>query len=454
MLMVGRRKRLKINRMRGAAAAALAAMGLANPVAAAVDSECALGTYRLADGGLIDIATAGEASLRWRNLDGETGELKREGDHWASTLGWTGRPDGLQVRFDCAANSVQFGDRTARRIPLEKQETSFTSHGAALAGRLVMPPGDGPVPIVVLLHGGEFDSARDFNSLQRILPAAGVGAFVYDKRGTGKSGDKYTQDFSLLADDAVAALAEARRLAGPRGNRFGFQGPSQGGWIAPLAANRSNVDFLIVSFGLAVSVADEDREAIAFQMGLKGYGPDVIAKAQELGAAVTRIFASGMVDGIDEFDAVRARYRGEPWYKDVYGNFTHIALGMTADDIRTKGQAYNFGTPVHYDPMPTLRAVKVPQLWALGGQDIDAPAGETSRRIGTLIAAGQPITLAVFPKAEHGMTEFETTPDGQRLSTRFTPDYFRLLIDYAKGRKLAGAYGDAAITRPPSSPAD
>src|SRR3546814_9603661 len=73
--------------------------------------------------------------------------------------------------------------------------------------------------------------------------------------------------------------------------------------------------------------------------------------------------------------------------------------------------------------MPTLRAVDVPQLWALGGQDIDAPAGETARRIKGLIAEGRPITLAVFPKAEHGMTEFETAPDGSRVSTRFTPGY-------------------------------
>src|SRR3546814_1463856 len=79
-------------------------------------------------------------------------------------------------------------------------------------------------------------------------------------------------------------------------------------------------------------------------------------------------------------------------------------------------RSYRFGTPVHYDPMPTLRAVDVPQLWALGGQDIDAPAGETARRIKGLIAEGRPITLAVFPKAEHGMTQFETAPDGTPVS--------------------------------------
>lgn len=417
--------------------------------AAAAEEDCRVGAYRLQDGGVIDIATSTEGALRWRNLDGTSGKLVKNGDGWINSTGWTDRPDGLQVRFgDCASGTMQFGDRVAQRISLVTHDTDFTSRGTNLVGRLVLPPGNGPVPIVVLLHGSEPDSARATNSLQRMLPAAGIGAFVYDKRGTGASGDKYTQVFSLLADDAVAALAEARRMAGPRGTRFGFQGPSQGGWIAPLAATRTDVDFLIVSFGLAVSVADEDREAIAFQMGLKGYGADVIAKAQEIGAAATRIFESGMADGIDELDAVRARYRGEPWYKDVYGNYTHIILGMTAEEIRTKGQAYNFGTPVRYDPMPTLRGVTVPQLWALGGQDIDAPVGETARRVGGLIRDGKPITLAVFPKAEHGMTEFDAAPDGSRISTRYTAGYFQLLVDYAKGGKLAETYGDAEITHP------
>ncbi len=437
--------------LRSAAVFLLAAAGApalaASPAAGA--SACAPATYRLPGGGVIDLAASDPGTLRWRNLDGASGKLVAAGGDWVSQFGWTGRPDGHRVSLaDCAAGRIAFDGSPATRIPLVTQETNFTSHGTRLVGRLVLPPGNGPVPIVVLLHGAEFDSARDGNSLQRLLPAAGIGAFVYDKRGTGASGDAYTQDYSLLADDAAAALAEARRLAGKRGARFGFQGPSQGGWVAPLAATRTDVDFVIVSFGLAVSVVDEDREAIAFQMGLKGYGPDVIAKAEEIGDAATRVFESGMTEGIADLDAVRARYRGEPWYKDVYGNYTHIILGMSAEDIRAKGAQFRFHTPFRYDPMPTLRAVKAPQLWALGGMDIDAPSAETARRLKTLIAAGQPITLALFPKAEHGMTEFETAPDGSRLSTRYTPGYFRLLIDFARGGKLADQYGDAAMTRP------
>src|SRR5215471_10037513 len=144
--------------------------------------------------------------------------------------------------------------------------------------------------------------------MQRMLPAEGVGAFVYDKRGTGRSGGHYTQDYSLLADDAVAALRKARQLAGARVGRIGYQGGSQAGWVAPLAANRTSVDFVVVCFGLAVNVIDEDQEAVELQMREKGYPPEVIAKALEVASAAEKVFESDFKGGFGKLDEMRARY--------------------------------------------------------------------------------------------------------------------------------------------------
>lgn len=416
------------------------------PLAGAAEAtECPVGSYAMADGDVVVVGPS-TGGLRWRRLNGETGKLTAVTDGWRHTVGWTDRPDPRPVTFDCGAGALRLGAQTGRRMTLPVTETSFVSHGARLVGRLTMPPGDGSAPIVVLLHGSERDSAREFDALQRLLPAMGIGAFVYDKRGTGASEGTYTQDFWLLADDAVAALGEARRLAGSRAGRIGFQGPSQGGWVAPIAASRSDADFVIVSFGLAVSVIDEDQEAIAFEMALKGYGPDVIAKGQEVGRAAEALFESGFTDGFEAFDAVRDRYRNEPWYKDVRGNFTHFILPMSAEEIRKIAPAFRFGTPWRYDPLPTLENLKTPQLWVLGGQDLDAPSGETVRRLEGLIARGRPITLALYPAAEHGLTEFELAADGSRASTRYVDGYYRLMRDFARGDPLEPPYGAARIS--------
>src|SRR5690606_16156568 len=79
--------------------------------------------------------------------------------------------------------------------------TTFSSHGVSLSGRLVLPEGDAPVPIIVLLQGAERHSARDYDALQRMLPSLGVGAFVSDKRGPGQSGGGDKRGLWVLADD-------------------------------------------------------------------------------------------------------------------------------------------------------------------------------------------------------------------------------------------------------------
>lgn len=242
------------------------------PMAAWAATHCEVGVYRLADGQIVDIAPSEGDTLRWRKLDGSTGALKQvAAGRWQSSHGWTDRPDGIEVTFDaCPTRSLHFAGIAGQRVPLQATDTTFVSHGTRLAGRLLLPAGHARVPVVVLVHGAEHDSALKFYFLQRLLPAQGVGAFVYDKRGTGSSGGQYTQDFDLLADDAVAAMHEARRLAGERLGRIGYQGGSQGGWVVPLAARRERVDFAIVSFGLAVSVIDEDQQEVALEMQLKG----------------------------------------------------------------------------------------------------------------------------------------------------------------------------------------
>ena len=428
---------------------ALCALFAAPSIVRAGDmADCHVGSYRLADGGLVDIAPSEDDMLRWRRFDGTTGALHQGANGvWKSTSGWTNRADGMVVSFSaCSTGQIDFGGVSGQRVAFDVREAAFKSHGTALVGRLVMPRGEDQVPIVVLLHGSEHDSALTDYYLQRMLPAEGVGVFVYDKRGTGKSGGHYTQDFSLLADDAVAALRKARRLAGTRLARIGYQAGSQGGWVAPLAANRASVDFVIVCFGLAVNVIDEDQESVELQLREKGYSADDIANARAVASAAEAVFASGFTRGFENFDGLRARYKSAPWYKDLHGDYTFFLLPHSQAELRAMRAEFSWGTPFYYDPMPTLRANRVPQLWILGGEDYEAPSAETRRRIESLIAQGKPFTVAYYSGAEHGMTLFETGADGSRISTRYAPGYFSMIVDFAREGRLHGSYGDAEVT--------
>ena len=425
-----------------------ASLAITSPARAGDSRNCHIGSYRLDDGSLVDIAPSDDDRLRWRQFDGATGALHPGANGiWKSTYGWSDRADGKQVAFSaCNIGRIDFAGVAGRRIAFAVREATFKSHGTALAGRLVMPKGGARVPIVVLLHGSEHDSALTDYFLQRLLPAEGIGAFVYDKRGTGKSGGHYTQDFSELADDAVAALRKARQLAGARLGRIGYQAGSEGGWVAPIAASRTAVDFVIVCFGLAVNVIDEDQEGVELQMREKGYSKEIIAAALEVASAAEAVFESDFHSGFAKLDEMRAKYGSEPWYKDVHGDYAFFILQHSDAELRAQAADFNWHTPFRYDPMPTLRADKVPQLWILGGEDYEAPSAETSRRIKSLVAAGLPFTLALYPGAEHGITLFETGADGSRISTRYASGYFRMIRDFARDGRLHGSYGDAELT--------
>lgn len=436
-----------------AAAALCAFLAAISTVHARQAQDCHIGSYRLADGRLVDISANDDHTLQWLQFDGETGVLHRRANGaWKSTLGSTDREDGKTVSFSaCGAGRIDFAGVSGVRIAFDVSNATFRSHATTLAGRLTLPKGTGKVAVVVFVHGSEDSSALDDWPLQRILPAEGVGMFVYDKRGTGKSGGTYTQDFSLLADDAVAAVKEARHLAGARLSRIGYHGTSQGGWVAPIAANRTPVDFVVVAYGLAVSVIAEDQEAVELQLGEKGYSAKDIANALTVARAAEAVFVSDFKSGIDEFDAVRARYRSAPWFKDMQGDFIFLVLPRSKSELRAMAPKFDWHTPFNFDPMPTLRANKVPQLWVLGGEDYEAPSVETRRRLDSLIAQRRPFTIAYYPTAEHGIRLFETGADGSRVSTRVAPGYFRMLRDFARDGRLHGSYGDAELTLPAAS---
>jgi pimeloyl-ACP methyl ester carboxylesterase len=427
---------------------ALACFWLTGACWAAAGPDCHLGAYLLEDGRAVDIGHAADGGLRWRANDGTTGALHETAGVWDSTLGWTDRADGHRLSFgDCGQGRIVFDGVPGTAIPLPTTDVRFRSGDLELAGRLVMPPGKQRVPLVILVHGSEDSSARELFALQRQLPAAGVGAFVYDKRGTGDSAGIYTHDYRVLAADAAAAVREARRLAGARAGRVGLQGSSQGGWVAPLAATLTPVDFVIVGYGLAVSPIDEDREAVALDMARHGFGAEETRRALEVADAIGQIIRSGFRAGYDRLDALRARYSGEPWFRYLRGNITGVLLGQSESWLREHGPQLLNGVIPDYDPMPVLRALKTPQLWILGADDIDAPIGETMDRLRALRRAGQPISIVVYPRAEHGIFEYELDAQGGRVSTRQPATYLGLMCEFARRGAVSASLGDAIAYR-------
>lgn len=421
---------------------------------------CHVGLYRTPSGEIVDIGALSSPALRWRTMDGRTGRLSQgEDGFWSGNQGWSDLPH--PARFDlgnCGSGELSVEgldgiDGPAQRVSFEVTETRFEGAGETLAGRLVMPEGEGPFPLAVLVHGSEDFSARDFYSFQRIFPAAGIATFVYDKRGTGGSTGEYTQDFDLLAADAAAALAEARRLAGDRVSVSGYQGGSQGGWVAPLAATLSDPDYVIASFGMAEGPLAEDREEVLFSLVEAGFGDDAEAMAggRALAEAAGVVMASDFAEGVDELAALKRQYRDTDWYDAVVGEFTHEFLVRPIWQTRMGMPFFDRGTSWNYEPRPVLASLDMPALWVLAEEDAEAPSHTSRPILAELQTEGVPIDVAVFPETDHGIIQFHLGPNGERVETRYADGYFRLLIDWIHVRRIEGEYGRALLSPRPGS---
>jgi len=301
-----------------------------------------------------------------------------------------------------------------------------------------------PKALVVLVYGSGQDSAVTFNYVQHLLPIYDIAVFAYDKRGTGRSTGRFTVDFSELADDALAAVAEARKLLAMPNVPIGLMGESQGGWIAPLAAVRAPADFVVVSYGLAISPLEEDREEVLGELRARRYDESVIAKGRELTAITGRIMLSRFTDGLADLQKFKAAHADEKWLKEVEGDFTGPLLRSPDEQFTELRAALGFDAILDYDAQAALRRVRAPMLWVIAGKDTEAPPVPTLAFVRKLQAEPTQLDIAVFPNADHGMIDVEER-GGELTATVQSPGYYDLLASWIRTRKLQGRFGSAQL---------
>jgi len=403
-------------------------------VAFAAPAACDYGVYGEAGKPRVVIsnptASGASAPERYTFVDGHRGDV-----------------NGADAPVSCEQGVVSVRQSDGRyvaqpKVALRETPTHFTSHGTELAGVLIEPAqSNGKPPLVVFVHGSEKTPGIG-GYYPLVFAAEGLAVFAYDKRGTGASAGDYTQNFELLADDAAAALDQARKLAAGRYSRAGFFGGSQGGWVAPRAAALAHADYVAVGFGLVMTPLEEDQQQVVLEMREKGYDAAAIAKAREVTDATEAVMASHFTTGYDQLAAVKRKFANERWLHTIEGEFTGELLSESEADLRRTGAPRhdNLNILWNYDAIAAIRALNTPQLWVLAGDDREAPGSVTRERLIALKHAGKPIDLYVFPHTDHGMYEFVQNPDGSRRVTRITDGYFRLLADWIR-QQDAPPYG-------------
>lgn len=399
--------------------------------------RCRLGAYALPGGQVVTITGSDghPRNLRYTLSTGAFGRL-REGADGAYDAG------SLTIAFaPCEAGRLTLtrGATTEQgdRLALAETETTFFSDGLALHGKLVMLRGGRPKALAVWIDGSNNDPSTDDAVWPYELARRGVAVFVYDKRGTGASAGALSADFHVRARDTAAAVTEARRLA-PGVGKVGVIGGSQGGWVAPLTATLTPLDFVIPAFAMAEGSIAQDRQLVEAQLRQAGFPDADLAKAAALTMLTERVVRSNFQDGFTELDAFRARHGDEPWLKTLQPrSYTGILLTMSSADAKAGGAAASQGLSFDYEPRPVIETIKPRQLWLLGGSDRQAPNAGTQAILREVQQRRHDVSVVVFPKADHGLIERTKTADG--TTTAYSAGLFDITADWIRTGRLPGA---------------
>lgn len=257
----------------------------------------------------------------------------------------------------------------------EEQSIEFHNHDVKLAGSLLLPRSQGPVPAVVFVHGAGRHTRKSCLEVGEYFASRGIAALIYDKRGAGQSGGAYEshEPYANLVDDALAGVEFLRRQREISESRIGIWGLSQGAYISAAAAARSRDIKFIVAVG--ASVAD----------GTMFYYRDNLFR----------------------------KYQLSPTLRDL-AEKAHLAQWSLPhnrhdDSLLTYLKPRSYPSPNEY-VHPAWRHVSQPVLAMWGQLDQNVPVGESVAGLKNSLAQAQNEnwTIIVLPQANHSLGISET----------------------------------------------
>ena len=189
-----------------------------------------------------------------------------------------------------------------------QQEVTVGSGEWALPGTLTLPLGDGPFPVVVLIHGSgpndrdeTIGPNKPFRDLAEGLASRGIAVLRYEKR-TKQHAAKFTPEILATltvreetVDDALAAVTLLRQTEGIDPARICVLGHSLGGYLLPRIAladptSGDRIAGLIVMAGPARPFEEITLEQVTYIAGLDGtVSADEQAALDELAAQAARV---------------------------------------------------------------------------------------------------------------------------------------------------------------------
>ena len=229
-----------------------------------------------------------------------------------------------------------------------------------LSGMLLVPEGEGPFPTVIIIHGSGTSRRNSvwYLSVAQYLQQQGIAVLLPDKRGSEKSeGEWLGASFGELATDTISALEFVKHQQMFEYSTIGLLGMSQGGWIAPVvAAKTDDVSFVVSMAGSAVTTEEQLLH--------------------------------------------------EEIYNIAPYTYTSIAKLIAPISSRALMKKEFFIPTAGFDPIPYWKDVDVPVFFALGGGDENVPVEASIRRLKENDL--NHFAIKVYPDGGHAIRDIQT----------------------------------------------
>jgi len=184
----------------------------------------------------------------------------------------TYKEGGIEMMLNLKKGTVKTEDdrrpqEPVKPYPYYEEDVVFKNLEAKvkLAGTLTLPNKNGKFPVVILISGSgpqdrdeSFMGHKPFLVLSDYLTRQGMGVLRFDDRGIGKStGDFRSATTEDFAKDVLSAITYLKTRNDIDHKNIGLIGHSEGGIIAPLAANNSkDVAFMVLLASTGISGAE------------------------------------------------------------------------------------------------------------------------------------------------------------------------------------------------------
>ena len=304
--------------------------------------------------------------------------------------------------------------------PYDEVEIRYPNRdaGIELAGTLTLPEGDGPFPVVLLISGSgpqdrneELMGHKPFLVLADYLTRRGIAVLRFDERGVGESTGDFAAATTLdFTSDVLAGVDFLKTRPEIDPARIGLIGHSEGGLVAPLAANASSdVAFIVLMAGPAVS--GEEIGYLQLDLLLRAHGAPEEAIAEQMAMQQALFAIAKNVDDVDQAieelrNVMLAPYAGLS--EEEFATLGDLETAMMVQIDQLLSPWYQFF--LTYDPFPALLEVTCPVLAMNGSKDLQVPADPNLLHIEKALQEGgnESFTILELPGLNHLFQTAET----------------------------------------------